>query len=198
MKYIIEIEDDPLVRKSCLYGETAVYRAAGFQSLVFDEYGLSKLHELTEPDCIDFLHSTGWLQGHDELITETEYEKGREDGWSLAKIFLDIPYLELCDIFGWDGDDPDNIDLRKVTLDEASQKLHAWEERHPFKVGDVISFGNEVLLITKVTDKSYECLSGRSFEPVSIGKGFENQMRNLNDRKDMTKLIEGLKGKEND
>ena len=43
MKYIIEIEDEPLVRKSALHGEDAVYRAKGFKSLVFDEVGLKKL-----------------------------------------------------------------------------------------------------------------------------------------------------------
>lgn len=43
MKYIIEIEDEPLTRD----GE-AVYRAKGFRSLVFDENGLKKLTPLTE------------------------------------------------------------------------------------------------------------------------------------------------------
>lgn len=48
MKYIIEIEDEPLVRKSALHGETAVYRAKGFRSLVFDEAGLKKLKPLDD------------------------------------------------------------------------------------------------------------------------------------------------------
>ena len=48
MKYIIEIEDEPFVRKSALHGEEALYRANGFQSLVFDEYGLKKLTPLSE------------------------------------------------------------------------------------------------------------------------------------------------------
>ena len=42
-KYIIEIEEEPLVRQSALYGEDAVYRASGFKSLVFDQSGLDKL-----------------------------------------------------------------------------------------------------------------------------------------------------------
>ena len=48
MKYIIEIEDEPFVRKSALYGEEALYRANGFKSLVFDETGLKKLTPLPE------------------------------------------------------------------------------------------------------------------------------------------------------
>ena len=52
-KYIIEIEDEPLVRKSALHGETAVYRAKGFKSLVFDQDGLDKLEEYKEDKEID-------------------------------------------------------------------------------------------------------------------------------------------------
>lgn len=52
-KYIIEIEDEPLVRKSALHGETAVYRAKGFNSLVFDQDGLNKLEEYKEDKEID-------------------------------------------------------------------------------------------------------------------------------------------------
>lgn len=48
MKYIIDIEDEPFVRKSALYGEEALYRANGFKSLVFDETGLKKLTPLPE------------------------------------------------------------------------------------------------------------------------------------------------------
>ena len=42
-RYIIEIEEEPLVRKSDLHGEDAVYRASGFKSLVFDQSGLNTL-----------------------------------------------------------------------------------------------------------------------------------------------------------
>ena len=39
MRYIIEIEEEPYVRR----GENALYRAKGFNSLVFDQVGLDKL-----------------------------------------------------------------------------------------------------------------------------------------------------------
>ena len=42
-KYIIEIEEEPFIRKSPLHGEEALYRAVGFNSLVFDKNGLDKL-----------------------------------------------------------------------------------------------------------------------------------------------------------
>jgi len=43
MKYIIDIEDEPLRN-----GEDAVYKARGFNSLVFDKNGLSKLTPLSK------------------------------------------------------------------------------------------------------------------------------------------------------
>lgn len=43
MKYIIEIEDEPLVR-----GEDTVWKAKRFRSLVFDQNGLKKLKPLKE------------------------------------------------------------------------------------------------------------------------------------------------------
>ena len=60
-KYIIEIEDEPFVRRSALYGEKSMYRAKGFNSLVFDQFGLDKLTPLDK-----------------EL--EEAYQKGLHDG----------------------------------------------------------------------------------------------------------------------
>lgn len=45
-KYIIETEEEPYVRLSALFGKNALYRAKGFNSLVFDQFGLDKLTPL--------------------------------------------------------------------------------------------------------------------------------------------------------
>ena len=76
MKYIIEIEDEPLVRKSALHGEDAVYRAKGFKSLVFDKSGLEKLKQY-DP----------FIDRQSEIKYEQEkaYKKGLADAWSLAQ-----------------------------------------------------------------------------------------------------------------
>ena len=76
MKYIIEIEDEPLVRKSALHGEDAVYRAKGFKSLVFDKTGLEKLKQY-DP----------FIDRQSEIKYEQEkaYKKGLTDAWSLAQ-----------------------------------------------------------------------------------------------------------------
>jgi hypothetical protein len=47
-KYIIELEEEPFVRKSALHGEEGLFRAKGFKSLVFDQNGIDKLTPLEE------------------------------------------------------------------------------------------------------------------------------------------------------
>lgn len=48
MKYIIDIDEKPFVQKSALHGEKAVYKAKAFNTLVFDEEGLSRLTPYNE------------------------------------------------------------------------------------------------------------------------------------------------------
>ena len=72
-KYIIEIEDKPFVRLSALFGEEGLYRAKGFNSLVFDQFGLDKLTPLDK-----------------EL--EEAYQKGAHEGSLYVKERVDGAY----------------------------------------------------------------------------------------------------------
>ena len=67
-KYIIEIEDEPLVRKSALHGETAVYKAKGFNSLVFDAEGLKRLEPYEEQRTYKVAKPQEMLTVGDEVI----------------------------------------------------------------------------------------------------------------------------------
>ena len=60
-KYIIEIEEEPFVRKSALHGEDAVYRAVGFKSLVFDQNGLDKLTPIERCNDHEEWYHRGWI-----------------------------------------------------------------------------------------------------------------------------------------
>lgn len=107
MKYIIEIEDEPLVRKSALHGEDAVYRAAGFKSLVFDKVGLEKL--------------TPYCPGNDE----SSYEQGIHDAWSLAQ------ELDHLNSYGWEevfGVHYDEGILSSYSYDAAFEKMQKYKE----------------------------------------------------------------------
>ena len=71
-KYIIEIEEKPL----CVFDEDTqtyfprLWRVKGFNSLVFDEEGLSRLEEL----------NSDYINEHFGDLQDTAYQKGFEDG----------------------------------------------------------------------------------------------------------------------
>lgn len=117
-KYIIEIEEEPLVRKSALHGEDAVYRASGFKSLVFDQNGLDKLipadKVLTCGDA-DRLESEGYKRG---------YKNGLEKAWEAAQWICECQDISwLYQAFG--AEETDSI-IPKITVREAIEKM---EER---------------------------------------------------------------------
>jgi len=116
MKYIIEIEDEPLVRKSALHGEDAVYRAKGFKSLVFDKTGLEKLKQY-DP----------FIDRQSEIKYEQEkaYKKGLADAWSLAQ------ELDHLNSYGWEevfGVHYDEGVLSSYSYDAAFEKMQKYKE----------------------------------------------------------------------
>lgn len=139
MKYIINVEDEPLVRKSPLYGETAVYRAHGFRSLVFDRNGLDK------------------LTPYDEEENRKAYQKGLDDAWECARKINCIP--SDGGISGIDLDDIFNIDsnctiMKDFSASEALKKIKAYEDEHKIRAGDEVRawYGNAI--VTRVDEKA--------------------------------------------
>ena len=114
MKYIIEIEDEPLVRKSALHGEDAVYRAVGFKSLVFDKVELEKL--------------TPYCPANDE----SSYEQGIHDAWSLAQELDDLNSYGWEEVFGVHYDEGV---LSSYSYDAAFEKMQKYKEsKHRFEI----------------------------------------------------------------
>ena len=76
-KYIIEIEEKPL----CVFDKDTqtyfprLWRVKGFNSLVFDEEGLSRLEEL----------NSDYINEHFGDMQDTAYQKGFEDGKAQAE-----------------------------------------------------------------------------------------------------------------
>lgn len=128
-KYIIEIEEEPLVRKSALHGEDAVYRASGFKSLVFDQNGLDKLtpaDEVLTCGDADRLESEGYKRG---------YQKGLKKAWEAARWIcqcVDIPWL--CKAFG--AEETDYI-IPSITVEEGIEAMEDYKDSS-------IVVGNEV------------------------------------------------------
>lgn len=103
-KYIIKIEDEPLVRKSALHGETAVWCACGFNSLVFDKNGLDKLTPYTEPKCGGYT---------------------AEQAWEAVRAIINMTWEQRHEVFG--DDDHTLIDLfEHFTASEAIKRINAY------------------------------------------------------------------------
>ena len=146
-KYIIEIEDEPFVRQSALYGEEGLYRANGFKSLVFDKDGLDKLTPL------DKALEEAYQNGYDEaqLIyqnphAESDYQKGLNTAWDMARKIVTWPDRSLVNSDTFDLDPGENI-FTKYPASRAIEKLKAYEEQQKadeIKVGDEVRSNNAI------------------------------------------------------
>ncbi len=119
-KYIIEIEDEPFGRNDdpvIPHGMDELYRAKGFNSLVFDENGLEK------------------LTSFDKALEEA-YQKGLDDAWKAIIKIAKMPDVERMTHFGevWIS----NI-LNAYSLEQIFTILEKSEfESDEIKVGDEV------------------------------------------------------------
>lgn len=146
-KYIIEIEDVPFskVRIDADNGAQNInlYRAKGFKSLVFDQFGLDKLTPLDKAlsSELEEAYHKGFEAGSHEATT-LEYQQGLDDAWECMKAiaFLNKP-RDMRDFFGCSTLGDVLIDY---TASEAIEKLKAYEEQQKadaeIKVGDEVCF----------------------------------------------------------
>ena len=119
-RYIIEIEEEPLVRKSDLYGEDAVYRASGFKSLVFSQSGLHSLipaNKLLTCEEADRLESEGYKRG---------YQNGLKKAWEAARWICECQdVFWLYQAFG--TEETDHI-IPKITVEEGIEAMENYED----------------------------------------------------------------------
>lgn len=117
-KYVIELEDEPFVRKSCLHGVEGLYRAVGFKSLVFDENGLEKLTPLTE-----------------EKELACAKQEGAEEAWKLARwAFSEATDDQVKDVY------PEGYHrIASMSWLEAKKRYDAWATGEDnVKIGDEV------------------------------------------------------------
>lgn len=148
-KYIIEIEDEPFVRKSALHGEDAVYRAAGFKSLVFDKVGLEKLTPMSDDIAVDYLNCSGWFREHKNIISNEEFddiwEKSQDCTWDFVRELSKCDINDLRKIYGAGINDIGDI-VCAYTFNDAEEKYYAEYKR----VGDEVMWNNAKWIITRI------------------------------------------------
>lgn len=130
MKYIIELEDEPMIANSYHQKVDELWKAKGFNSLVFDKYGLNKLTPYTEPDR--------------KAIEDKVWNFASDCFWSMTQEEIDQCY---------DGWFP-------KSYQEAKSKYDLWaKSKEEIHVGDeleqITASGNPVGLkcvVTKIVD----------------------------------------------
>lgn len=194
MKYVIDIEEKPLCEfdKETQTYFPRLFKVKGFNTLVFDQEGLKRLELLDSSEEIKRAYEQGKIDGvaqqYDVEEFRTGYECGMRDCWELATEIADMSYVELDEIF--DGYLP-FTSVCKVTPFEAKEKVDNYKKK--IKIGDLIEDkSGTVYLVIDITDGAYQCLSGESFEPVSIGKDYIKEYKNLHDCKDIFAVARGI------
>lgn len=171
-KYIIEFEEKPL----CVFDKDTqtyfprLWRVKGFNGLVFDKEGLSRLEELNSDyinEHFGDLQNTAYQRGLEEG-NNIGYKNGVKDGqnkaWEAAKkiaeMWTRIDNEEFLAVFGITeriGHSTIRSLFEKQTANEAIEKLKAYEQKRSDKIkrGDIVNIegcckDNLLGVVTKV------------------------------------------------
>lgn len=173
-KYIIEIEDAPYMAEE---GNTsiALYKAVGFNSLLFDKNGLDKLAPYIADEAYEegyTLAESKYREVRDQVEREA-YQRGLDDSWEAARkitylvsnggleiealhsLFYTSSYLEI---------------FATYTAAEAVEKIREYEAQKA--KDDEICNGDEV----------YFTLFSQNFKAIAIQHDLEGRWQVLGDR----------------
>ena len=161
-KYIIEIEDEPFGRNddpNIPHGMDELYRAKGFNSLVFDQVGLDKLTPLDKAlsNELGEAYQKGYEVGSHEATT-LEYQQGLDDAWEAARTIVRNTSLNDwksvgVDIGEWDGDESEA--LNRYSVSEVIEILKKMGKPNPdeIKVGDEVeAYSGRAIVFGTFTD----------------------------------------------
>lgn len=125
-KYIIELEDENYHQYSDSEPSDYLWKVKGFNALVFDEVGISKLTPYTEPDLKQIrkeAYEKGFHEGYGRYINKS-YEDGLNGAWEVARKIANIPYGEEEKVIGSDG----WTFIINHTASEAIEKIRQYEQ----------------------------------------------------------------------
>ena len=146
-KYIIEIEEKPL----CVFDKDTqtffprLWRVKGFNSLVLDEEGLSRLEEL----------NSDYINEHFGDLQDTAYQRGLDDAWEAArKLFPSMADSDIEKAFPIEWNNGGFNALMNLQPQEAIEKLKAYEEKQKaddeIKVGDEVNWLGDCFVVTRI------------------------------------------------
>lgn len=135
MKYVIEIEDVPFSKVR--FGDDAqnlnLYRAKGFNALVFDKEGLDKLTSLDKE--VDEAYQKGLEEGK---------KQGADKAWECAKRFVWKTSLNDAASMGFIVEEEAAEILKNYTATAAMKAIELYDE----KLETEIEVGDEVIAVS--------------------------------------------------
>lgn len=146
MKYIIEIEEEPFGRNDdpvIPHGMDELYRAKGFNALVFDKHGLDKLTPLNKE--LEEAYQKGYNEAkliYQNPNAESDYQRGLDDAWGCArKLFSEMSDTEINLVFPQEWNNGGFNALMALKPKDAIDRINAFERKQE---SDEIKVGDEV------------------------------------------------------
>lgn len=203
-KFIVEIEET-----ICGYGNNPndtghitepLHRIKGFNTLVFDSYGLDKLQKYEE----EVIATKFYEKGRQEALEEVQncesygYEKGLQDAWELARKISEIPLAKRREILSTEWQFLEDI-LKDFTPQEALAKIEAYEDSKAIKVGDVVKVDGTnkdcgiVIAIDEIQKKARLMYADTSFR---VNEWYLADLKKTGRHLDIEHLLEQIRGNE--
>ena len=182
-KFLIEI-DEVYESEMPFSSPNELFKAKGFNSLVFDKNGLDKLEKIDENHVRAEVVS--------EILT-AKYEQGLNDAWELARKSVisvaDGGYLdsELVDIFGTKSC---RDIICNLTGKEAISKIEDYKNKE-IKVGDVVDNNALKGIVTMVKEKDVDIM----FKDGSVGTWDKRNCKKTGKHIDISSILQEI-GKE--
>ena len=87
-----------------------------------------------------------------------DYQRGTKDAWELARLICTYgnDCYSLSEIYKIFNEDQIGTIMKKLTYEEAKQKVDEWNNREQYKVGDIIESYGEKAFVTHVTDTTVD------------------------------------------
>lgn len=125
MKYIIELEDEPMIANSSCQEVDELWKAKGFNSLVFDQNGIKKLTPYTESDR-SVIEGEVWEYAWKIFLTPEDFGATMGDSYQEAKAKFEAWKKRKDDIHV--GDElKDDENIRAVVLDIRDEDYMSYE-----------------------------------------------------------------------
>ena len=180
-KYIITLEEIPFERfHSYNVPSERLYRVQGFNSLVFDGNGLSKLTPYTEPN-LEAIRNEAyekgvqdtkqhWVDAPRSCAYQLGYENGLKAAWDVACKIVNMIGLKRKDIFGYMAS---SSIMNNFSATEAIEKIkQCGQGQEEIEYGDEIQFCDGCkALVLDVDDEKLSVVTKRGFTDISMWKG---------------------------